>query len=115
MGAGRYRPHAAQARAAAGRPRPKTRKLAAQPALRQVVQEYLNVRWSPEQIMRRLRRDFPDRPEMHVCHEMIYPALYQQAMANCTARSLDSCVLDGRFAGGAAGRSGCSGWRPPWS
>ena len=32
--------------------------------LRQVVQDHLDHKWSPEQIVRRLRRDFPDRPEM---------------------------------------------------
>jgi IS30 family transposase len=71
-GTGQYRPYAAQRRADACRPRPKVRKLAAHPVLRQVVQDHLDQKWSPEQIARRLRRDFPDRPEMHVAHETIY-------------------------------------------
>lgn len=50
---GVYRPHAAQARAEARRPRPKISKLAANPEPRRVVQEGLDARWSPEQIVRR--------------------------------------------------------------
>lgn len=92
---GQYRPHAAQARAEARRPRPKTRKLAAVPALRQVVQEYLDIKWSPEQIVRRLRRDFPDRPEMHVCHETIYQALYLQGRGELR-RELARALRTGR-------------------
>lgn len=38
----------------------------------------LEDRCSPEQISRRLRRDYPDRPELHVTHETIYQALYVQ-------------------------------------
>jgi IS30 family transposase len=32
--------------------------------------------WSPEQIAVMLRRRFPGRPEMHVCHETVCQALY---------------------------------------
>ncbi|WP_394295633.1 IS30 family transposase [Nocardiopsis alkaliphila] len=74
-----YRPHAAQARAEARRPRPKPSRIALDPELRTRVQDLLDERWSPEQISRRLKRDFPDRPELHVCHETIYQALYVQA------------------------------------
>jgi IS30 family transposase len=73
-----YRPHAAQRRADARRPRPKPSKIAANPGLRQAIQNGLDLRWSPEQIVRRLRRDFPDQPGMHVTHETIYQALYVQ-------------------------------------
>ncbi|MEV6609585.1 IS30 family transposase, partial [Kutzneria sp. NPDC051319] len=62
----------------ARRPRPKPSKIAANPGLRQAVQDGLDLRWSPEQIVRRLRRDFPDQPGMHVTHETIYQALYVQ-------------------------------------
>ncbi|MEU0886253.1 IS30 family transposase [Lentzea sp. NPDC005914] len=75
---GDYRPYAAQRRAESRRPRPKTGKIAANPELRQVIQDGLDLRWSPEQIVARLRRDFPDRPELHVVHETIYQSLYVQ-------------------------------------
>lgn len=77
-GTGDYRPHAAQVRALSRRPRPKTRKLAADPRLHTLVQAGLDQQHSPRQISRRLRRDFPDAPELHVCHETIYQALYLQ-------------------------------------
>jgi IS30 family transposase len=72
---GHYRPHAAQRRAWQRRARPKVSKLAAQPTLRERVQHYLGaLRWSPEQISARLRRDRPDDPTMNVSHETIAPA-----------------------------------------
>ncbi|WP_017238282.1 IS30 family transposase [Streptomyces sp. SS] len=71
-----YRPHAAQRRADARRPRPKTGKIAGNPRLRDYIQDRLERRWSPEQIADQLRRDFPYSPEMHVVHETIYQALY---------------------------------------
>ncbi|MFI8503483.1 IS30 family transposase [Streptomyces sp. NPDC085524] len=73
-----YRPHAAQARADARRPRPKPGKIGRNPELRDFIQHRLADRWSPEQIGQELRRRFPDRPEMHVVHETIYQALYVQ-------------------------------------
>jgi IS30 family transposase len=75
---GAYRPHTAQARADARRPRPKPRRFADNDELRSVVQGWLEMNWSPEQISSMLRIRFPDRPEMHVCHETIYRALYVQ-------------------------------------
>jgi IS30 family transposase len=77
-GNGNYRPHAAHKRALARRPRPKIRKIDANPQLRQIIEHGLRQCWSPEQIVRRLRRDFPDRPELSVVHETIYQALYVQ-------------------------------------
>ncbi|MFJ7949880.1 IS30 family transposase [Streptomyces sp. NPDC096354] len=73
-----YRPHAAQTRADARRPRPKVSKIAQNPQLRNFIQRRLGSRWSPEQICHALRTEFPDRPEMHVVHETIYQALYVQ-------------------------------------
>jgi IS30 family transposase len=92
---GDYRPHAAHRRAQARRPRPKTGKIAANLALRQVIQGGLDLRWSPEQIVRRLRRDFPDRPEMHVVHETIYQALYVQGRGELR-RELTRALRTGR-------------------
>ncbi|GLY26633.1 IS30 family transposase [Micromonospora sp. NBRC 101691] len=96
-GSGDYRPHAAQARADARRARPKTGKLAVNPRLRQAVQDGLDRRWSPEQIVRRLRRDFPDQPGMHVTHETIYQALYVQGRGELR-RELTRALRTGRAA-----------------
>jgi IS30 family transposase len=92
---GQYRPHAAQARADARRPRPKPSKIAANPHLRRAIQNGLDHRWSPEQIVRRLRRDFPNRPEMHVVHETIYQALYVQGRGELR-RELARALRTGR-------------------
>ncbi|GAA4887546.1 hypothetical protein GCM10023405_00630 [Streptomonospora salina] len=58
--------------------RSKPSKIVLSHELRVRVQELLDERWSPEQISRRLKRDLPDRPELHACHETIYQALYVQ-------------------------------------
>src|SRR5437899_5760792 len=58
--------------------RPRAAKLAANPALGRRVCADLELLWSPEQITRRLRREFPDQPEMWVSHETIYQSLYVQ-------------------------------------
>jgi IS30 family transposase len=41
-----------------------------------VVEEKLEVRWSPEQIAGWLARQFPDQAEMQVSHESIYRSLF---------------------------------------
>jgi transposase, IS30 family len=94
-GSGDYRPHAAHARARAHRTRPKTSKIAASPELRERVQEMLDDRCSPEQISHRLRRDHPDRPELHVTHETIYQALYLQGRGELR-RELARALRTGR-------------------
>ena len=48
-------------------------------ALRELVQDALLRRSSPEQIAGRLRRQFPDDPEMWVSAETIYQSLYVQS------------------------------------
>lgn len=92
---GDYRPHAAQARADARRPRPKGGKIAACPQLRETIQGWLELEWSPEQISRSLRIQFPDRPEMHVSHETIYQALYVQGRGELR-RELTRALRTGR-------------------
>lgn len=92
---GQYRPHAAQARADARRPRPKPGKIGQNPALRDFVQDGLDRKWSPEQICESLRRTFPDRPEMHVVHETIYQALYVQGRGELR-RELARALRSGR-------------------
>ncbi|HUM00473.1 MAG TPA: IS30 family transposase [Mycobacterium sp.] len=74
---GRYRPYAAQRRADKRRGRSRPGKLARDPALRECVQDWLDRRWSPEQISHVLRREFPDDPGRHLAHETIYQAIYR--------------------------------------
>ena len=91
----RYRPALAQAKAEARAHRPKTTKLAANPALSAQVQARLHARWSPEQISRTLRRDYPDQPEMWVSYETIYQELYVQSRGELR-RELTHCLRTGR-------------------
>ena len=74
---GLYRAVKAQAEAEERARRPKQRKLATSLPLRAQVQAGLEKNHSPQQIARRLRRQFPNDPEMWVSHESIYQALYQ--------------------------------------
>src|SRR4051812_47274150 len=77
--AGSYRATTAHAMAYERASRPKPAKLATNPRLRRVVQDDLQRRYSPEQIAGRLRRQFPDDPEMWVSTETIYQSLYLQS------------------------------------
>ncbi|MFF2631242.1 IS30 family transposase [Kitasatospora griseola] len=90
-----YRPHAAQARADARRPRPKAGKIGRNPELREFVQARLERRWSPEQISHILRQLFPGRPDMHVTHETIYQALYSRKRGDLR-RDLSRSLRTGR-------------------
>lgn len=51
--------------------------------------------WSPEQISRRLRVDFPDDASMRISHEAIYQALYVQGRG-ALQRELSACLRTGR-------------------
>jgi IS30 family transposase len=51
--------------------------------------------WSPEQISRRLRVEFPDDESMRVSHEAIYQALYVQGRGGLR-RELSACLRTGR-------------------
>lgn len=51
--------------------------------------------WSPEQISRRLRVDFPDDGSMRVSHETIYQALYVESRG-ALKRELVACLRSGR-------------------
>jgi hypothetical protein len=92
---GQYRPHAAQARAMARRPRPEPGKIGRNTELRDFIQDHLTLRWSPGQICHALRRRFADRPEMHVTHETIYQALYVQGRGELR-RELTRALRTGR-------------------
>lgn len=59
----------------ARRPR-KPRKLERDPRLRSYVLAKLRQEWSPHQIAKRIREDYPGDPTMRVCQETIYQYLY---------------------------------------
>ena len=50
--------------------------------------------WSPEQIARRLRLDFPEDETMRISHEAIYQALYVQGRG-ALRRELTACLRTG--------------------
>ena len=58
--------------------RPKPAKLRMCEALRVEVIARLEAYWSPEQISRFLKEEYPGKPEMQVSHETIYLSLYVQ-------------------------------------
>jgi transposase, IS30 family len=93
----RYRASSAQAQTEARARGPKSAKLAGNAALRAYVQGKLTCRqrWSPEQIVRRLWRDFPDDEEMRVSHETIYRSLYVQGRG-ALRRGPTVCLRTGR-------------------
>jgi IS30 family transposase len=92
---GRYRATTAHALAYDRASRPKPAKLALNVALRERVQDDLLKRFSPEQIAGRLRRRFPDDPEMWVSTETIYQSLYVQSRG-ALRRELTACLRTGR-------------------
>jgi IS30 family transposase len=51
--------------------------------------------WSPEQIARRLKLDFPGDSTMRISHEAIYQALYIQGRG-ALKRELSACLRSGR-------------------
>ena len=92
---GGYRATTAHALAYERASRPKPAKLAVNVALRELVQDDLLRRYSPEQIAGRLRRQFPDDPEMWVSTETIYQSLYVQSRG-ALRRELTRCLRTGR-------------------
>jgi len=74
---------------------PKPAKLVTNLQLRAKVEEDLGRRYSPEQIVGRLRRQFPDDPEMRVSPETIYQSLYVQSRG-ALRRDLTRCLRTGR-------------------
>ena len=94
-GAGGYRATAAHALAYHRASRPKPAKLVVNQRLRGRVEEDLRRRYSPEQIAGRLRRQFPDDPEMRVSPETIYQSLYVQSRG-ALRRDLTKCLRTGR-------------------
>jgi IS30 family transposase len=78
-GARRYRAARADRQAWSRAGRPKPCKLATRPVLRDMVEEKLQRRWSPQQIAGWLKLAFPTSPEMQVSHETIYRTLFVQS------------------------------------
>jgi len=92
---GRYRATTAQVQAEWRARRPKTAKLAGNARLRGWVADRLEEYWSPEQISRMLRKEFPGEPGMQVSPETIYQSLYVQGRG-ALRRELAACLRTGR-------------------
>lgn len=99
-----YRAWRAHRRARERARRPKTPKLACA-RLAEQVSEWLKAWWSPEQIARRLRIEFPDDPMMWVSHETIYQSLFVQGRGELR-RELTRCLRTGRARRRPRGRGG---------
>ena len=89
-----YSAWAAHQRAHVQAGRPKPCKLRAG-RLRDEVARRLQELWSPDEIARRLRLEFPDDAEMHVSHETIYQSLFVQGRGELR-RELARCLRSGR-------------------
>lgn len=92
---GRYLPTRAQNLAWFNRLRPKPLKITSDHLLREAVQTGLDQKFSPEQIVGRLHRDYPDNPRMRVSHETIYRTIYLQARGGLK-RDLTALTRTGR-------------------
>ena len=90
--------------------RPKTGKLSAGPLCDQVT-AWLQAWWSPEEIARRLRVEFPNDPSMHVSHETIYQSLFVQGRGELR-RELSRCLRSGRARRRPRGRTYTGGGIP---
>jgi IS30 family transposase len=73
-----YRAGSADLAALSRGKRPKPAKLAVGAELRAEVVTRLELNWSPQQISRFLKEEYPGKPEMQVSHETIYLSLYVQ-------------------------------------
>ena len=99
-----YRPSGAESESRRLAARPRGGKLAGNDRLREYVQTGLIAKHSPEQISLRLRRDFPDEPEMRVSHETIYQALYVEGRGELK-RALATQLRTGRTLRRTQGRT----------
>jgi IS30 family transposase len=92
---GEYRATSAHALAWQRAGRPKPAKLWVNRRLREIVEQLLERRYSPEQIAGRLRVQFPADPEMWVSTETIYQSLYVTSRG-ALRRELTTCLRTGR-------------------
>jgi transposase, IS30 family len=102
-----YRAWRAHQRAREQARRPKPCKLG-RPQLAAHVTGWLEEWWSPVQISRRLRIEYPGDPMMWVSHETIYQALYVQGRGELR-RELARCLRTGRARRRPRGRDGRAG------
>ena len=96
-GRDRYRAERAERNAWSRARRPKPAKLAINALLRAIVEEKLELKWSPEQIARWLKRTYPDREVMRISHETIYLSLFVQSRG-ALRRELAAQLRSGRVA-----------------
>jgi transposase, IS30 family len=93
-GRGDYRAWRAHERAHQQSLRPKPRKLASHQLAAEVTR-WLRKWWSPQEISKRLRLEYPDDPMMWVSHETIYKTLFIQGRGELR-RELTRCLRSGR-------------------
>ena len=93
-GRGSYRATEAHRHAGERARRPKPAMLVRGPLLDKVT-EWLEQWWSPQEIARRLRIEFPDDRMMWVSHETIYHSLFVQGRGELR-RELARCLRSGR-------------------
>ena len=105
-----YRAWRAHRRAHERARRPKTPRLADWRLAGQVTR-WLKQWWSPEEISRRLRIEFPDDPMMWVSHETIYQSLFVQGRGELR-RELTRCLRSGRTQRRPKGRAEYRGQLP---
>jgi transposase, IS30 family len=87
---GVYHPHAAHHAAVQRRARPNELKIVDGTDVYRFVADRLAKRWSPQQISHALAVEHPDRPDMQVCAETIYQAIYRPGspLRDCSPRPL---------------------------
>lgn len=90
-----YKPVEAHDRACLVARRPQPTKLGENPELCSRVIADLEDLWSPEQISRRLKDEFPDDETMRVSHETIYKTIYVQGRGSLR-KELAACLRTGR-------------------
>jgi transposase, IS30 family len=91
----KYRALVADRAASRNALRPKRAKLAECRRLRGVVERKLEARWSPQQISAWLALEYPDRPEMQVSHETIYPCHPPGGSVSLRGLALNPKVING--------------------
>jgi IS30 family transposase len=103
-----YRALEAERRAQRCLARPKPTKLSCSARLLAEVEMGLERRLSPQQISARLKRDYPQDPEMRISHETIYLSLYVQSRGELR-RQLTANLRSGRSKRRSGGRTGGPG------